>query len=120
EVSGAGTTPRTDRGGRRGEDRRPGAERFAARTLRGGSRGRLARGLHHRRPHAVAPECHRHRRRVPRRRAGQLSVYFRPLTGSDARILSIERPHPRLLWLYMIRAVLTGPGVVIMAPLLFF
>jgi putative membrane protein len=42
------------------------------------------------------------------------------LTGSDARIMDIERPHPRLLWLYMIRAVLTGPGVVIMAPLLFF
>jgi putative membrane protein len=42
------------------------------------------------------------------------------LSDTDARILNIERPHPRLLWLYMIRALLTGPGVVIMAPLLFF
>lgn len=42
------------------------------------------------------------------------------MTDIDAHILSIERPHPRLLWLYMIRALLTGPGVIIMAPLLFF
>ncbi len=38
----------------------------------------------------------------------------------DARILAIERPHPRLLWLYMIRAVLTGPGLIVLMPLLFF
>jgi len=43
-----------------------------------------------------------------------------PLTGADAHILNIDRPHPRLLWLYMIRAVLTGPGLVVLAPLLFF
>jgi putative membrane protein len=42
------------------------------------------------------------------------------VTDTDARILAIERPHPRLLRLYMIRAVLTGPGLVIMMPLLFF
>ncbi len=43
-----------------------------------------------------------------------------PLTGADAHILNIDRPHPRLLWLYMIRAVLTGPGLIVLAPLLFF
>jgi len=41
-----------------------------------------------------------------------------PLT--EAGIFAIERPHPRLLWLYMIRAILTGPGIVIAMPLLFF
>jgi putative membrane protein len=39
---------------------------------------------------------------------------------TEAGIFAIERPHPRLLWLYMIRAVLTGPGLLIMMPLLFF
>jgi putative membrane protein len=43
-----------------------------------------------------------------------------PAHGPDARILAIERPHPRLLALYMIRAVLTGPGLLVLAPLLFF
>ena len=38
----------------------------------------------------------------------------------DAHILSIQRPHPRLLRLYMIRALLTGPGLVVLMPLLFF
>jgi uncharacterized membrane protein YdbT with pleckstrin-like domain len=41
-----------------------------------------------------------------------------PLT--EAHIFAIERPHPRLLWLYMIRAVLTGPGLLVAMPLLFF
>jgi uncharacterized membrane protein YdbT with pleckstrin-like domain len=38
----------------------------------------------------------------------------------EADIFAIERPHPRLLRLYMIRAVLTGPGLVVALPLLFF
>lgn len=41
-----------------------------------------------------------------------------PLTEAD--LAAIERPHPRLLWLYVIRAVLTGPGFIILMPLLFF
>jgi len=39
---------------------------------------------------------------------------------SDADILAIERPHRNLLWLYVIRAVLTGPGFLVAMPLLFF
>ena len=39
---------------------------------------------------------------------------------TDAHILAIERPHPQLLRLYMIRALLTGPGLVVLVPLLFF
>jgi len=35
-------------------------------------------------------------------------------------ILAIERPHRHLLWLYVIRAVLTGPGFIVVMPLLFF
>jgi putative membrane protein len=38
--------------------------------------------------------------------------------GAD--ILAIERPHRHLLWLYVIRAVLTGPGFFVAMPLLFF
>ena len=38
--------------------------------------------------------------------------------GAD--ILAIERPHRHLLWLYVIRAVLTGPGFIVAMPLLFF
>ena len=38
--------------------------------------------------------------------------------GAD--ILAIERPHRHLLWLYVIRAVLTGPGFIVVMPLLFF
>ena len=38
--------------------------------------------------------------------------------GAD--ILAIERPHRNLLWLYVIRAVLTGPGFLVAMPLLFF
>ena len=37
-----------------------------------------------------------------------------------AGILAIERPHRHLLWLYVIRAVLTGPGFIVAMPLLFF
>jgi putative membrane protein len=43
-----------------------------------------------------------------------------PARADDAHILRIERPHPRLLTLYMIRAVLTGPGLIVAIPLLFF
>lgn len=39
---------------------------------------------------------------------------------SDAQIFAIERPHPQLLKLYIIRAVLTGPGFIVLMPLLFF
>lgn len=39
---------------------------------------------------------------------------------SDAQVFAIERPHPQLLKLYIIRAVLTGPGFIILMPLLFF
>ncbi len=45
---------------------------------------------------------------------------MQPLTGADAHILAIERPHPRLLRLYIIRALLTGPGLIVMMPLLLF
>jgi membrane protein YdbS with pleckstrin-like domain len=40
--------------------------------------------------------------------------------STESHIFAIERPHPKLLTLYMIRAVLTGPGLVVMIPLLFF
>jgi uncharacterized membrane protein YdbT with pleckstrin-like domain len=46
-------------------------------------------------------------------------LWFMP-SGNDASILAIERPHPNLLWLYVIRAVLTGPGLIVLMPLLFF
>jgi membrane protein YdbS with pleckstrin-like domain len=39
---------------------------------------------------------------------------------SEAQIFAIERPHPQLLKLYVIRAVLTGPGFIVLMPLLFF
>jgi uncharacterized membrane protein YdbT with pleckstrin-like domain len=35
-------------------------------------------------------------------------------------IASIVRPHPRLWTLYLLRALLTGPGLVILLPLLWF
>ncbi len=38
----------------------------------------------------------------------------------EQQIYAIERPHPRLLWLYVVRAVLTGPGLIVMLPLLIF
>ena len=40
--------------------------------------------------------------------------------SKNANILTIERPHPNLLWLYVIRAVLTGPGFIVAMPLLFY
>lgn len=42
------------------------------------------------------------------------------MTLSEAEIFAIERPHKRLLRLYMIRAVLTGPGLLVLVPLLYF
>lgn len=36
------------------------------------------------------------------------------------QIFAIERPHPRLLWLYAIRSVLSGPLILLVGPLLFF
>jgi putative membrane protein len=44
------------------------------------------------------------------------------MTGSlsDSQVFAIERPHPQLLKLYLIRAVLTGPGFIVLMPLLFF
>ena len=38
----------------------------------------------------------------------------------NASILAIERPHRNLLWLYVIRAVLSGPGFIVAMPLLLF
>jgi putative membrane protein len=37
-----------------------------------------------------------------------------------ARILALERPAPQLWKLYLIRAILTGPGILLSLPLLFF
>ena len=44
------------------------------------------------------------------------------MTGSlsDAQVFAIERPHPQLFKLYVIRAILTGPGFVVLMPLLYF
>lgn len=36
------------------------------------------------------------------------------------RIHAITRPHPKLWRLYLIRAILTGPGIVVALPLLYF
>jgi putative membrane protein len=41
-------------------------------------------------------------------------------TLSDAQVFAIERPHPQLFKLYVIRAVLTGPGFIVLMPLLYF
>lgn len=38
----------------------------------------------------------------------------------EQAIYAIERPHPKLMTLYLIRAILTLPGVVIALPLLYF
>jgi putative membrane protein len=35
-------------------------------------------------------------------------------------ILAIERPHPRLMRLYLVRALLSGPGLLVALPLLYF
>lgn len=42
------------------------------------------------------------------------------MTINEQQIYAIERPHPRLLWLYIVRSVLTGPGLIILMPLLIF
>jgi putative membrane protein len=39
--------------------------------------------------------------------------------GTD-QIFAIQRPHPNLMKLYVIRALLTGPGIIFMLPLLYF
>lgn len=39
---------------------------------------------------------------------------------NEAAIFQIERPHPRLMTLYLIRSLLTGPGLLITLPLLYF
>jgi putative membrane protein len=36
------------------------------------------------------------------------------------QIFAIQRPHPNLMKLYVIRALLTGPGIIFMLPLLYF
>jgi uncharacterized membrane protein YdbT with pleckstrin-like domain len=41
-------------------------------------------------------------------------------TTAPAHIMSIERPHRSLWTYYVIRAILTGPGVIITLPYLFF
>ena len=41
-------------------------------------------------------------------------------TAPPAHIMSIERPHRSLWTYYIIRAILTGPGIVAMLPYLFF
>ena len=35
-------------------------------------------------------------------------------------IASIERPHPKLWTLYLVRALLTGPALVVVLPVLYF
>jgi uncharacterized membrane protein YdbT with pleckstrin-like domain len=40
--------------------------------------------------------------------------------GLDEKIMAVERPHPSLWTYYWIRAVLTGPGLLITLPYLFF
>ena len=39
---------------------------------------------------------------------------------SDAAIFSLERPHSKLLTLYVIRSILSGPFIVVLLPFLFF
>jgi uncharacterized membrane protein YdbT with pleckstrin-like domain len=43
-----------------------------------------------------------------------------PLPALPAAIAAIERPHPRLWTLYLLRAVLSGPALVVLLPLLWF
>ena len=45
---------------------------------------------------------------------------FRMDPASSAKIMSLERPHPSLWTYYVLRALLTGPGLVVMLPYLFF
>jgi putative membrane protein len=39
---------------------------------------------------------------------------------SESEIYAIERPHRRLLWLYIMRSILSGPLIVITLPVLLF
>src|SRR5688572_22386300 len=41
-------------------------------------------------------------------------------TAAPAHIMALERPHRSLWTYYVIRAVLTGPGLIVMLPYLFF
>jgi putative membrane protein len=41
-------------------------------------------------------------------------------TAAPAHIMSLERPHRSLWTYYIIRAILTGPGLIVMLPYLFF
>ena len=41
-------------------------------------------------------------------------------TASEQQIFALERPHPSLWTLYLIRAVLSGPFIIITLPLFFF
>ena len=41
-------------------------------------------------------------------------------SAAPAHIMSLERPHRSLWTYYVIRAILTGPGVIVMLPYLFF
>lgn len=36
------------------------------------------------------------------------------------QIFALQRPHPNLMKLYFIRALLTGPGIIVLLPLLYF
>jgi len=57
---------------------------------------------------------------VPTRAAAELPAIAVTGSLSDAQVFAIERPHPQLLKLYVIRAILTGPGFVVLMPLLYF
>ena len=57
---------------------------------------------------------------VPTRAAAELRAIAVTGSLSDAQVFAIERPHPQLLKLYVIRAILTGPGFVVLMPLLYF
>jgi uncharacterized membrane protein YdbT with pleckstrin-like domain len=41
-------------------------------------------------------------------------------TAAPTHIMSLERPHRSLWTYYVIRAILTGPGIIVMLPYLFF
>lgn len=42
------------------------------------------------------------------------------MVSDDRGVYAIERPHPNLFKLYVIRALLTGPGLVVALPYLYF
>lgn len=70
----------------------------------------------------IAPERSDSLHRGPSRRIWRVAQTHtdRSTHVDEAHILAIERPHSRLLTLYIIRALLTGPGVFVAMPLLFF